>query len=263
MTQETVRKDIDILVVDDEKHIRALLRDILSSLYTVSEASNGSEALKIIRQNHPHVIITDIMMPDIDGISLIDNLKSDTKTGYIPIIGLSAKTSIEDFVNAYTHGADMYITKPFHPKHILSAIDNLLSKQSLLKEYFNSSISSIKIKGGTAMHRDDERLIREIIDYIHKNIDDESLDPNRIAEFMNISKATLYRKLKDITGKTPGEFLRILRLEYAAKLLTKTKLTVSEIMYRSGFSNKSYFYREFQKIYETSPKEYRIMKTLT
>jgi len=261
--QETIRKDIGILIVDDEKHIRALLRDILSPLYTVNEASNGKEALEMIRQNHPHIIITDIMMPDIDGISLIDNLKSDTRTGYIPIIGLSAKTSIEDFVEAYTHGADIYITKPFHPKHVISAIDNLLSKQIFLKEYFNSSISSIKLKDGTEIHQDDEQLIREIIDYIHKNIDDESLDPNRIAEVMNISKATLYRRLKEITGKTPGEFLRTLRLEYAAKLLTKTKLTVSEIMYRSGFTNKSYFYREFQKIYGTSPKEYRTMKTVS
>jgi signal transduction histidine kinase/CheY-like chemotaxis protein/AraC-like DNA-binding protein/ligand-binding sensor domain-containing protein len=258
---ETVRKDIDILIVDDEKHIRALLRDILSPLYTVSEAANGKEALEIIRQNHPHIIITDIMMPDVDGISLIDNLKSDTKTGYIPIVGLSAKTSIEDFVNAYTHGADMYIAKPFHPKHVISAINNLLSKQTLLKEYFNSGISSLKVKDGARIHQDDEQLLREIIEYIHKNMDDESLDPNRIAEFMNISKATLYRKLKDITGKTPGEFLRTLRLEYAAKLLTKTKLTVSEIMYRSGFTNKSYFYREFQKVYGTSPKEYRSKTT--
>jgi signal transduction histidine kinase/CheY-like chemotaxis protein/ligand-binding sensor domain-containing protein len=256
--QENNRQDVHILIVDDEKHIRALLRDILSPLYKINEASNGKEALDIIKENHPDVIITDIMMPDINGITLIDTLKSNTKTGYIPIIGLSAKTSIEDFVDAYTHGADMYITKPFHPKHIISGIDNLVSKHILLKEYFNSSISSIKLKNGLEVHQDDEQLIQEIIEYIHKNIDDELLNPNRIADFMNISKATLYRKLKELTGKTPGEFLRTIRLEHASKLLTKTKLTVSEIMYRSGFTNKSYFYREFQKLYGSSPKDYRI-----
>lgn len=251
------KQNINVLIIDDEKNIRGLLRDILEPLYNVIEAADGKEALQIIGNTHPDIIITDIMMPNMDGISLIDALKSNPKTGYIPIISLSAKTSVDDHVDAYSHGADLYITKPFHPRHVVSAIESLLSKQTLLKEYFNSNISSYRVKDGAEIHQEDERLIEEIVEYIRKNMDDESLNPNTIAEFLNISKATLYRKLKDLTDKTPSEFVRTIRLEYASKLLIKTKLTVSEIMYQSGFTNKSYFYREFQKVYGCSPKDYR------
>jgi signal transduction histidine kinase/CheY-like chemotaxis protein/AraC-like DNA-binding protein/ligand-binding sensor domain-containing protein len=254
------KENVSLLVIDDEKNIRGLLKDILEPLYSVSEASDGKEALNIINHSHPDIIITDIMMPNMDGISLINALKSNPKTGYIPIISLSAKTSVNDHVDAYSHGADLYITKPFHPRHIISAIDSLLSKQTLLKEYFNSNISSYRLKNGAEIHQEDERLIEDIVEYVRKNIDDDSLSPNTIAEFMNISKATLYRKLKDLTDKTPSEFVRSIRLEYASKLLIKTKFTVSEIMYRSGFTNKSYFYREFQKLYGCSPKDYRLGK---
>ncbi|MDR2388456.1 MAG: response regulator [Tannerellaceae bacterium] len=251
-------RGVRVLVVDDEKHIRSLLKDILSPRYTVGEASGAQEALELIRDNHPDVIISDIRMPAMDGIALIDVLKSNAKTGYIPVIGLSAKTSVDDLVEAYAHGADIYITKPFHPKHIISAIENLLSKHTLLQEYFNSGRSCVKIRDGAEIHREDERLMQEIADYVRRHIDDESLSPIAIAGFMNISKATLYRRLKELTGKTPSEFVRAIRLEYASKLLTKTKLTVSEVMYRCGFANKSYFYREFQKLYGTSPKDYRL-----
>lgn len=250
-------KDIRILIVEDEKNIRELLKDILEPIYTIIEAEDGQEALDIIAKSHPDIIVSDVLMPNLDGMSLIDRLKENPQTVYIPIISISAKNSIEDHIAAYKHGADLYITKPFHPRHVLSTIENLITKQDTLKRYFNSSISSVKIKDGLAIHQDDEKLVQDVISFIQKSIDDESLSPNTIAEFMAISKATLYRKLKDITDKTPSEFVRTIRLEYASKLLITTKLTVLEIMFKSGFTNKSYFYREFAKQYGLSPKEFR------
>lgn len=254
---EKNNKCINILIVEDEKNIRELLKDILSPTYTIIEATNGIEALSIIEKNHPDIIISDILMPQMDGISLIDNLKSNNKTRYIPIISISAKATTEDHITAYKHGADIYITKPFHPKHIESAVHNLISKQEFLKEYFHSTISSIKVKDGIDIHEQDEILVHEIMEYVKKNIEDDSLDPNAIAEFMGVSKATLYRKLKEITGDTPSEFIRKIRLDFSSKLLRSTQFTVSEIIFKSGFSNKSYFYREFMKTYGVSPGEYR------
>lgn len=249
--------DISILIVEDEKNIRELLKDILEPAYNISEAEDGKQALALIKQNHPDIIITDILMPNMDGISLIDKIKSNFKTNYIPIIGISAKSSIEDQIDAYKHGADMYITKPFHPKQVISTIENLIAKQNRLKEYFNSKVSVIKIKDGNEIHREDCQFINEIIEFVQKNIEDDSLNSNSIADFFNISKATLYRKLKDVADKTPSEFIRSIRLEHASKLLKTTQMTVSEIMYKSGFSNKSYFYREFAKQYKVTPKDYR------
>lgn len=250
------RKDTVILIIEDEKNIRNLLKDVLSD-YVIHEAKDGMDALKEIEHNHPDIIISDIVMPNMDGLSLINKLKSDLKTSYIPIIGISAKASIEDQINAFNHGADAYIVKPFHPRQVISTIENLLLRQMRLKIYFNSSISSVKIKDGIVLHPEDEELIQNVTDFIKSNIDDESLSPSSIAEFVGVSKATLYRKFKEIIDKTPSEFVRSIRLEYAAKLLRTTKLTVSEIMFKCGFANKSYFYREFLRQYGVSPKDYR------
>lgn len=255
LSQE-IKADTTVLIVEDENDIRKIIKDVLSN-YNIREATDGFEAINEIHKNHPNIIITDMVMPNMSGIELIDKLKSDPKTGYIPIVALSGKISMEDQINAFNHGADAYITKPFYPRQITSTIENLLSRQALLKDYFNSSYSSMKLKDGITLHAEDEDSIQKIFDFIKSNIDDESLTPISIAEYVGISKATLYRKFNDITGKTPTEFIRNIRLEYAAKLLKTTKLTVSEIMYKVGFSSKSCFYREFSKQYGETPKDYR------
>lgn len=253
----TSDKSITILVIDDEKNIRELLKDILSPYYRILEAEDGQQALEMIEYNHPDIIVSDVMMPNLDGISLIKTLKSNPKTVYIPIISISAKTSIEDSIEAYEHGVDLYIQKPFHPRHVLSTVENLVRKQKQLKGYYHSSLSAIRLQDGKEMYEEDKKIIQDVTDYIHNNINDETLTPGSIAYFLGTSKATLYRNFKDILNSTPSEFIRTIRLEYASKLLLTTKYTVMEVMYNSGFNNKSYFYREFSKKYEMSPIEYR------
>ena len=255
------QKGTTILIVEDEKNIRELLKDILLPYYQVCEVADGEEALKEVEQKQPDIIISDVLMPKLDGITLTNVLKSNERTAHIPIIHISAKNSIEDQINAYNHGTDLYIPKPFHPRHVLSAVENIINKYSLMKEYFKSDRSSLIVREGITMYKEDELLLNKIIKFIEDNIDDESMNPDSLADFIGISKAGLYRKLKELTEKTPSEFVRTVRLKYAANLLRTTKLTVTEIMYKSGFSYKSYFYREFAKLYNTSPQKYRSEQT--
>lgn len=254
------QKGTTILIVEDEKNIRELLKDILLPYYQVCEAADGEEALKEVEQKQPDIIISDVLMPKLDGITLTNVLKSNERTAHIPIIHISAKNSIEDQINAYNHGTDLYIPKPFHPRHVLSAVENIINKYSLMKEYFKSDRSSLIVREGITMYKEDELLLNKIIKFIEDNIDDESMNPDSLADFIGISKAGLYRKLKELTEKTPSEFVRTVRLKYAANLLRTTKLTVTEIMYKSGFSYKSYFYREFAKLYNTSPQNTEVNK---
>ena len=246
-----------VLLVENDEEIAQLLKDILKD-YEVMEVSNGKEALAYIEETHPDIILTDCMMEEMDGLTLTRKLKSDIKTSYIPIVMISGKGSIEDQIEACKCGVDAYVVKPFHPLQVISIVGNLISRQHLLKDYFNSSLSIIRKKEGYKLHPEDERMINTVSDIIVENIDDEMLSSGFIAEKLGMSKATLYRKFKGTIDKTPNEFIREFRLDYAAKLLRTTQLTVMEVMFKSGFSNKSYFYREFQKQYGYSPKDYRI-----
>lgn len=250
-------RNITLLVADDENDIRQLLCDILSPYYHVLEASDGEKAFSTCMTKHPDILIADILMPKMDGITLTDQLKSNTATSVIPIIYISAKSSIEDQINAYEHGCELYIPKPFHPRQVIAAVENIIRKYSLMKAYIKSGRSSITLRNGVEIHQDDEQLIDKISKFIDENLEDECLNSDAIAENIGISKAGLYRKTKELTHCTPNELIRTVRLHKAALLLRTTKLTVSEIIYKCGFSSKSYFYKEFAKIYQYSPKDYR------
>ena len=261
VSQDRHRK-FTVLVVEDDYNIRDLLLDILSSKYTVLTANDGLEALRILQQNLPDLVLCDIVMPELDGLGLIDKIRSDERTAHLPIVSVSAKLSIEDRIEAVEHGADAYITKPFNPRHVLATIEQLLNKRTIMKEYFNSVRSDVIVREGVTLHHEDERLLNDIVGFIEKNIDDEALNPTSISDFIGMGKTSLYEKLKELTGKTPGEYIRMVRLDHASKLLKTTQLTVQEVMYKSGFSSKSYFYKEFAARFGSSPKEYRKANSL-
>lgn len=261
VSQDRHRK-FTVLVVEDDYNIRDLLLDILSSKYTVLTANDGLEALRILQQNLPDLVLCDIVMPELDGLGLIDKIRSDERTAHLPIVSVSAKLSMEDRIEAVEHGADAYITKPFNPRHVLATIGQLLNKRTIMKEYFNSARSDVTVREGVTLHHEDERLLNDIVGFIEKNIDDDALNPTSISDFIGMGKTSLYEKLKELTGKTPGEYIRMVRLDHASKLLKTTQLTVQEVMYKSGFSSKSYFYKEFAARCGSSPKEYRKANSL-
>jgi YesN/AraC family two-component response regulator len=248
-----------ILIVDDEKDIRELLKDTLCEKFSnIIEASNGIEALQLMKTKRPNLIICDIMMPEMNGIAFANELKTNVFTNHLPIIFLSAKDTLEDKIQALESGSDVYITKPFRPKHVLTAVENILIKHKLIQEYYNSSANSYELlEDGNLIHTEDKEFLLKIIRYVEDNIEEEDLSPEAIGNEMGIGKMSFYRKIKSSLDQTPAEFIKRIKLNKTTQLLISTNLTVLEIMYRTGFNNKAYFYKEFAKLYGTTPKEYR------
>ena len=246
-----------ILVVDDDDEIRMLLSDILQEQYNILVASNGIEALDILKKRIPDLIICDIIMPAMNGFELIEKIKNQELTAHIPIILLSSDASVDSKIESAHIGADAYLTKPFHEKHLLATIKQMLNNRKDLKDYFNSPISSIECVDGKLVHKEDKEFIYNVTKIITANMGNENFSLDSLALEMGVSKMQLYRKLKDIKNETPTDFIRKLRLKQAEHLLKTTNETVLEIMYQCGFNNKAYFYRLFLKEYNMTPKEYR------
>lgn len=246
-----------ILVVEDDVEIRLMIKELLESSYAILEASNGREALEIISEQRPILVISDIIMPVMDGVEFVKKMKASDFTRHIPIILLSSKNSIESQIEGFETGADAYINKPFNFRHLEALVKSLLKKKTVLEDYTNSPYFALEQYEGSLIHKEDKELMVSILNVIYGNLNNEELSIEFLANETTVSKIQLYRKIKQITGKTPTELIRSIRLKHAGKLLRTTNKNVKEIMYSSGFSNKAYFYREFLKKYGKTPMEYR------
>jgi len=227
----------------------------------IEEASDGKEALEIISIERPILVISDIIMPVMNGVEFVKRMKASDFTRHIPIILLSSRNSIESQIEGFETGADAYINKPFNFRHLEVLVKSLLNKKSILEDYNNSSYSALEQYEGSLIHKEDKDLMINILNVIYNNLNNEDLSIEFLASETTISKIQLYRKIKQVTGKTPTELIRSIRLKHAGKLLKTTNMNVKEIMYSSGFSNKAYFYREFSKKYNKTPTEYRDSET--
>ena len=253
-----VAQGMTIIIVDDEKAIRDLVSDILSDRYRVLQASDGKEAVEIISHGLPDLIITDISMPGMNGIELCRYLKENEITRNIPIVFLSFLSDIQNESSTFETGGEAFIPKPFYPRHLNAVVGKILSGRESLKSYYSSAISNSDLLNEKVVDKGDRDFIMKVTSLVENDLSNDDISPAFLADEMNISKAQLYRKLKDLVGMAPVEFVRSIRLEKAARLLKTTSLTAQEIMYSVGFNNKSYFYREFGKKYGMSPKEYRM-----
>lgn len=248
-----------IMIVDDDLQICSLVADILSQSYRVEKAGDGREALDKVRKECPDLIITDVDMPEINGLELIKKLKEDEMTRFIPVIFLAFKTDVASEVSAYNLGSEAFIQKPFLPQQLTAIVGSVLNNRISLKRYYKSAMSEMEIFQGKTMNTKEKEFLTTLIQIIEQNITDD-ISPASIAEKLCISEMTLYRRIKELAGKRPSEFIRGIKLSRAAHLLKTTDMTVQEIMFDCGFNNKSYFYRTFSATYGMSPKEYR--KTL-
>ncbi len=249
-----------ILIVEDDHAIRYLLKDILQEHYIIYEAENATEALGLLQQTLPALIISDIMMPGTDGLTFCEKVKNAPATCHIPVILLSARGAMEQQTAGYESGADAYIPKPFHTAHLLVRIRKLLEYRQRLHQLFARDNEPAAINSEEILDTD-KQFLQELVKVIELNLDNEDLSAAMLEKELSMSKMQLYRKLKTIADMTPGEFIRRIRLQHAAQLLAKSKLNVAEIFYRTGFNNQSYFFREFKKMYQCSPTEYRAQQS--
>lgn len=243
-----------VLLVEDNEDLRFYLKDNLKNKFRIVEAANGTEALSISKEIIPDIIVSDITMPGIDGLELCKKLKQEKQTSHIPIILLTARTSEEQKIEGIKSGADDYITKPFNFEILESRIDNLISQREILRKSFQKHISidasEVEI---TSL---DEKLIQKALDIVEKSISNPDFSVEELSQSLGMSRVHLYKKLLAITGKTPIEFIRIVRLKRAAQLLLKSQMTVSEIAYEVGFNSPKYFARYFREEFNVLPSQY-------
>lgn len=246
-----------VLVVDDHKDIVWLIKESLSEAYTIVEAYGVEEAIRLMEKQTPALIITDIMMPEINGMELISRVKSDKFTRHIPLVVVSARISEHDQAEGLDLGADAYLTKPFSAVVLRSVVNRLMTSKKELKDYYYSPESAYEQSGGQLIHQEDKEFMDAVTAIIRENLDKETLRLELIAEKMGMNTRSLYRRFKKISPLTPSDFIKDYRFNYAAQLLVTTNLSVQEIIYKVGISNRSYFYREFAAKYNQTPTEYR------
>lgn len=250
-----------ILVVDDEIEIQWLLFDIFKDDYNVLTAANPAEAMEILKENAPDLIISDVVMQEADGLMFSRQVKENQDTAHIPFILLSARRDMEVQTEGLNAGAEIYITKPFNVDYLKSSVRRLLERKESLREYFSSPLSLYTLEQGKLYHKEHKKFVNEILKIINKNIRDKELSAHLIAEKMNIGLRSFYRKLGEVEGLNISELINDCRLVKAADLLAKTKLTIDEVVFQSGFTNRSTFYRAFSKKYNCTPTEYRKART--
>lgn len=243
-----------ILIVEDSTDVRLYLMDLLKSDYTLFEAVNGKAGISTAKENIPDLIISDVMMPEMDGMEFCRRIKTDWLTNHIPVIMLTAKATDESKIAGLETGADDYLTKPFNPKELFARIKNLLDQRKLLREKFSKE-NYTETKSVTSNQLDEEFLQRAY-NLVEKNLDNVNFDTETFAKEMFLSRMQLHRKLQAITGKTPGDFTRALRLNQAAKLLKQNKLSVTQIAFAVGYNSPSQFSRAFSKQFNCTPTEY-------
>ncbi len=243
-----------ILLVEDNTDILDYIRKELSEKYNVIPAENGQDAMHILENENINVVVSDIMMPVMDGIELCKKIKNDFQHSHIPIILITAKNSIQSKIEGLEVGADAYIEKPFSLEHLQAQITNLLANRNKIKEYFaRSPLTHIK---GIACSKTDQEFLEELNDVIYQNINDESLSVEKLSETMNMSKATLYRKIKGLSDLTPNELINLSRLKKAAELLSSGDYKINEVAYMIGYSHPSNFSRDFQRQFGISPTKF-------
>ncbi len=243
-----------VLIVDDEEDLLHFLERILRAKYTVFKAENGKEALKVLSAESIQLVVSDVMMPEMDGFELCKTIKKNFQYSHIPVILLTAKNTIQAKVEGLELGADAYIEKPFSKEHLLAQIASLINNRSIIREYFASS-PLIHIKS-MAHSKSDERFLESLNETIYQNIEDVDMDVEKLAAILNMSRITLYRKIKAISNLTPIELINVTRLKRAAELLAGGDYKINEVAVMVGFSSQSNFARSFHKQFGMTPTEY-------
>ena len=242
-----------VLVIDDNTDIRQYERTLLQDEYIVLEAADGKEGLSVAIKEVPDLVICDVMMPVMDGLEFTKQLKTNTATSHIPVIMLTAKNLEEHRAEGYEHGADSYITKPFHSKVLLARIENLLRQRQLLKNLYQGTKEAEKEISEAHLEDRDKQFLKQLQAIIQKNLSDSEFGVEDMGQQIGLSRVQLYRKVKAMTGSSVVDLLRKARLAKARRLLETRSMSVSEVAYEVGFSAPSYFTKCFKDEYGMLP----------
>ena len=240
-----------ILFTDDNDDVCQMARTLLETHYRVLTAPNGVVALQLAELNIPDLVVSDVMMPQMNGLELCSRLKQSTATSHIPVILLTAQTLDEQRIAGYEHGADAYITKPFSAPLLLARIHNLLQSRKQLKQVFAGADELAKEEISTP----DKEFVSKIRNEIHRNISDNDFGVEQLGAAVDLSRVQLYRKVKALTGLSPVEVIRATRVNRARKLIEGGATSVSEVAYQVGFTSPSYFTKCFKDQFGVSPME--------
>ena len=246
-----------VLVVEDNTDIREYIRSSFTDIYEVITAKDGKEGWELAQARIPNIIVSDIMMPVMDGIELCKRIKEDMRTSHIPVILLTAKDSLQDKEEGYASGADSYLTKPFSAKLLHSRINNLLETRKKIASLL--ALADIQPKQESAvssLNKLDNEFLQKITQIIEENLEMEKMDIAFIADKMCMSHSTLYRKIKGLTDMSANEFIRKVKMHKGVELLMSGQYTISEIAYMIGFSSVAYFRQCFKDEYGMSPSDY-------
>lgn len=246
-----------VLVAEDHPEVRQFLRIVLTPSYRVMEAEDGIVAWEMVQQYLPDILISDVMMPGIDGIELTTRIRKDIRTSHLQIILLTARTTEENKIEGVKCGADDYITKPFSANYLLARLDNMLVQRRKLQEYYCSSYPARLTPSKIGVKSSDEVLMDKLVSFMEENMDNPELSVEDLVPVAGIGRSSLFKKLKSLTGMAPVEFIREIRIRRAAQLIECGEYNISEISYRVGINEPRYFSRCFKKRFGMTPTEYR------
>ena len=256
LAQEPQDNRHTILVVDDSQDMQQFLVGIFNRDYNVESASDGAEAEEIIRMKHIDVVVTDLMMPNVDGLELTQFIKKNPDTDYIPVILLTAKTAIESRLQALQFGADDYVTKPFEPEYLRARVQNILAQRTHLEQSYRQRLMRLEPQK-TEEPVPGDTFLAKLLDVMDKQMDNNTLTVDELVEEMNMGRTVFFNKLKNLTGLSPVEFIREMRIKRAAQLLEDRKYNITEVTYMVGMNDSRYFSKCFKNTYGVTPSEYR------
>lgn len=249
-------RNVKILLVDDDIEICRYLKSELSDWYRFVICNNGKEALKQLLSADFDLVVSDVVMPEMDGITLLRNIKGNANISHVPVIMLTSKSEISDRLEGIKLGADAYLAKPFSLEELHLTIDNLIDNVRRLKGKFSGAlkqddkVEKIEVKGN------DEELMERIMKVVNENMGDSDFNVEKMCDEVGVSRTQLHRKLKEMTGVPTSEFLRNIRLNEAARLIRERKINITQVSYMVGFANNSHFSTAFKKYFGMSPTEY-------
>ena len=253
-SEPQIQKEFSILVVEDNKELNQLIAEHFTEQYTIFRAENGLQALQLVREQEIDLIISDVMMPEMDGLTFCKIIKNDVNTSHINVLMLTAKNTAEDRIECYNAGADAFIAKPFELAVLNARVKNLIGKRRQKAESFQHgqeiNISSMEYNSI------DEVFLKQAVKVVEDKLSDETFDFDQFSVDMSTSKSTLHRKLKSLTGLSPGEFIRSVRMKHSIQMLANNIGNISEIAYSVGFSDPKYFSRCFKNEFGITPKEW-------